>query len=580
MKRILLLLLLFPLLANARKFYISSSTGNDAYTYLQAQNPSTPWQSLKTVTCFGSALCNGSQCFGAYPNGAAAGDTFLFKRGDTFANGYTYYSSFQWLNYAPDGYSCPSGTAANPIVFTNYGTGELPNFLYPLTTTPTTTGRQVFELGGVTNIIIDGLQFNENRGVFSLQDKANPAPTRAAIWLGTNVSGTWNDTVNLARKVKDCIVRNCYFNNVSFAIGSLAGIRCEIYNNTIENLKTTIDTAGVYDVGAGAFEGLNGYFNYIHHNYVKGAWGKSGKVSSTQGLLGVGCDIFNLKRSKICYNTFIDCSGAFEIGNIDNVSFESGAQYDTFAYNKIINCGQLIYLHGASDDPFGGYVKSIFCFNNVCINNNISRIAGPNFGADIYGDGQSFSGNGSGQYAWWFFNSPLNCPSSPTPSNPENPPNCNYGGYRIAAQYTTTPFMGNPDTVIDFRNNIFYATTGGNMIYDATRTTQKHTSNIYYIKGSFVNPTALGGTLGTNEQQRTSAIFTDTTSAYPEDWDLHIASGSDWAVTNGTNVGFTTDFAGNTISGTPTIGLYQYSAAPPTPPANTLRVRKRFVNKN
>jgi len=578
MKKLLFIVLFLPLLANARKFYISSSGGNDAYTYLQAQNPSTPWQTLKSITYFGSGLGQ----FTTFPNKAAAGDTFLLKRGDTFANGETFYSSVFWLNYAPDGYSCASGTATNPIVFTNYGTGDLPNLLYPTSTIATNSSRNVFELGGVTNIIIDGLQFNENRGTFSLQDKINPAPTRAAIWLGTNVGGTWQDTTILARKVKDCIVRNCYFNNVSFAIGSLAGIRCEIYNNTIENLKTCTDTSGTYDVGAGAFEGLNGYFNSIHHNYVKGAWAKSGRVSSTFGLLGVGCDIFNLKYSSINYNTFVDCSGAWEIGNIDLVDPNAGAQYDTFAYNKVINCGQMGYVHGAANDPFGGKVKNMICLNNVVINNNTSRMNGGNFGYDLYNDGQSFRGNSIGQYAWWFFRSPLKCPNNSLPisdttwSNPINPSWCNWGGHRLVTQYSTDSFIGLPDTVVDLRNNIFYATTGDQMIYDASRYTQKHKNNIYYIKGAFLNPTSLGGTLGTGEFSTTTRLFVDTSAALPENWDLHLAPSS-LGIGAGTPIAtLTKDFAGNTVTNPPSIGLYNY--ATPSPAINSFRVRKRFVS--
>jgi hypothetical protein len=649
MRKLLLIVLFLPLLANARKFYISSSGGNDAYTYLQAQNPATPWQSLKTVTCFGSALNNGFQLFTTFPNRAAAGDTFLFKRGDLFDNGYTFYSSFFWMNYAPDGFSCPSGTASAPIVFTNYGTGDLPNFLYPTSTIPTNSSRQVFELGGVTNIIIDGLQFNENRGTFSIQDKSNPAPTRAGIWLGTNVGGTWQDTTILARKVKDCIVRNCVFNNITYAIGSLAGIRCEIYNNTITNLKSGVDTSGTFDIGAGAFEGLNGLYNKIHHNYVKGAWAKSGRVSSTWGLFGVGCDIFNLKYSSITYNTFIDCSGMWEVGNIDRVDPEAGAQYDTFAYNKVINCGQLGYVHGAVGDPFIGKVKSLYNWNNVIINNNTSRMSGPNFGYDMYGDGQSFSGNALGQYSWWFFRSPLKCPdafnqngivangssnitiatagiqvnsriytsqqvldgnpfktvtsigtgtitvdapftttasinfliyppiSDQTWSQPINPPYCNFFGHRAAVQYSTDAFSGNPDTIVDLRNNIFYSTVGDQIIYDATRTKQKHINNIYYIKGAFLYPTALGGTLNTGEFQTTTKLFVDTSASLPENWDLHLAPNS-LGIGAGTPItSLTTDFAGNPVTNPPSIGLYNFSNPLPT---NTLRIRKKFINKN
>jgi len=76
MRKLLIIVLFLPLFANARKFYISSSTGNDTYTYLQAQNPATPWQSLKNITYFGTGLSQ----FNTYPNRAAAGDTFLLLK--------------------------------------------------------------------------------------------------------------------------------------------------------------------------------------------------------------------------------------------------------------------------------------------------------------------------------------------------------------------------------------------------------------------------------------------------------------------------------------------------------------------
>jgi len=432
----------------------------------------------------------------------------------------------------------------------------------------------------------------------------------------------------LARKVKDCIVRNCVFNNISFAIGSLAGIRCQIYNNTITNLKSCTDTSGTFDVGGGAFEAVNGYYNQIYNNTVKGAWCKSGRISSTQGLMGVGCDVFNLKYSSIKYNTFIDCSGAIEVGNIDNVSLNSGAQYDTIAYNKVINCGQLIYMHGTG--TFGGYIRNIYLYNNIVIDNNKSRIVGPNFGGDLYGDGQSFSGNREGNYSWWFFRSPTKCTGKTTvtgsivsgsnimtiattgifvgtqiynqatlndyrtvtaigsgqvtvdaPWNytgslpfqifplttdnnysfPENPPYCNYGGYRQTAQYSL-PVRDNPDTVIDSKNNIFYSTVGGQMIYDVTRTNYKHSYNIYYIKGGFLNPTALGGTLGTGEKIIQTKIFKDTSDAFPENWDLRLVDTSSLIGAGSTISGLTKDFAGIPLSGATDIGLYKYSAKP------------------
>jgi hypothetical protein len=579
LSKILLFVLLTILTTTAfsRKFYFSSSTGNDSYSITQAQNPATPWKTLMKLQ---SLITNGNSTF-------LPGDTLAFKRGDTFANGYSStsnpsyftYVSCAWNNIPAEGYTAPSGTQANPIVLTNYGTGELPNFYYPDATIPTVGGsyaHNVFEFAGVSWIVIDGLQFNDTR--FSATNKEAPSFTRSAILFGTwensklasngtdTVWGSNRDTTNRKRLVRNCTVKNCNFNNISFAFGSIAGINCKISNNNITNLKSCTDTSGTYDVGAGAFEGVYGYYNEISHNYVKGAWGKSGRVSSTFGLFGVGVDIFCLKYSKINYNTFIDCSGAWEIGNLDRYDVNSGAWYDTFAYNKVINCGQLGYIHGGAtnNDPFAGNNRNIACFNNVVINNNTSRMAGPKFGSDIYNDGQSFAN-------WWFFRSPTKCVDNSLPvsnttwSNPINPPYCNYGGHRFTVQYSTDVIKGNADTLVDLRNNIFYATTGDQIIYDASRTKFKHRNNIYYIKGGFLNPTTLGGTIGAGELVTTNQIFTDTTSLFPENWDLHLSPNSP-AIGGGYPLGFSTDFGGTSISGTPDIGLFEFtSVVNPTP---------------
>lgn len=584
LSKILLFVLLTILTTTAfsRKFYFSSSTGNDSYSITQAQNPATPWKTLMKLQ---SLITNGNSTF-------LPGDTLAFKRGDTFANGYSStsnpsyftYVSCAWNNIPAEGYTAPSGTQANPIVLTNYGTGELPNFYYPDATIPTVGGsyaHNVFEFAGVSWIVIDGLQFNDTR--FSATNKEAPSFTRSAILFGTwensklasngtdTVWGSNRDTTNRKRLVRNCTVKNCNFNNISFAFGSIAGINCKISNNNITNLKSCTDTSGTYDVGAGAFEGVYGYYNEISHNYVKGAWGKSGRVSSTFGLFGVGVDIFCLKYSKINYNTFIDCSGAWEIGNLDRYDVNSGAWYDTFAYNKVINCGQLGYIHGGAtnNDPFAGNNRNIACFNNVVINNNTSRMAGPKFGSDIYNDGQSFAN-------WWFFRSPTKCVDNSLPvsnttwSNPINPPYCNYGGHRFTVQYSTDVIKGNADTLVDLRNNIFYATTGDQIIYDASRTKFKHRNNIYYIKGGFLNPTALGGTAGVGEIVTTNQIFIDTSAAFPEDWDLHLPPNSP-AISAGVSLGFNSDFEGVAISGNPEIGLFEYNSnvtPNPPPPVN------------
>jgi hypothetical protein len=566
MKKLLFVVALLPALTFGRTFYFSSSSGSDNYTNTQAQSQNTPWQTLKKVQYY---TTSGRTLF-------QPGDTLAFKRGDIFNNGNNAYVSVFWWNVPnnpsdsslPQYFTAPSGTLLNPIVITNYGDPSLPlpNWLHPNSIIPSTSDKNVIGFAGVRYIVIDGIQFNDTR--FPESDKSNPSFTTGAIILGEYTKstaitpGSASNLNNRKYYVKNFIVKNCVFKNISYAFQGIAAEDTKIMYNNISNLKSTTDTSGTYDVLAGAFEGVNCDRCEISHNYIKGAWAKSGRISSTNGLGGIGLDMFNCRNSRITYNTFIDCSGMFEIGNIDYFDTTAGCKYDTFAYNKVINCGQMGYIHGTSGS-FVGCNRNISIFNNVVINNNKSRMNGPSFGTDIYGDGQSFN-------QWWFFRNPLSCPNNTLPisnttwSNPSNPTICNWGGHRSTVQYSSNQIRGNADTLIDSRNNIFYSTVGDQMIYDVTRTTYKHRNNIYYIKGSFGTTTSLGGTLGNSERIISTNIFTDTTSSYPENWDLHLVDTS-YAVNNGTNIsGLTEDFEGNPLSGSTSIGLYQKLSTLPT----------------
>lgn len=100
-KRSILCCLFALIVANtyATNYYVSSTDGNDSYSAAQAQNPSTPWQSLAKANSFFSSL--------------RPGDNLLFKRGDVF------YGS---LN------ANASGSSASRIVIGAYGAGAKPLF--------------------------------------------------------------------------------------------------------------------------------------------------------------------------------------------------------------------------------------------------------------------------------------------------------------------------------------------------------------------------------------------------------------------------------------------------------------------
>jgi len=407
MKKLILLftLIVTMLTTQARKFYWSS-TGSDSYTTTQAQNPSTPWQTLRKLTSLTTGT-NGPTVF-------RAGDTLCFKRGDVFyGNPNDNYCAAYWWN--KDAYwTAPSGTLTNPIVFTNYGDPNLPlpNWLHPRAYYPQSfwsfsrESRAIIQFAGVSNIIIDGIQSNDFR--IPEFDKQNPGYSGGWIigeWTRGTSSGLRNSYTDPTRRVSmvsNFVIKNCVFNNLMYGIQNFAGIDSKVTKCTFTNFKSTADTAGVNDVMAGALEGVYGIRCEFSYNFIKGAWAKSGRISSTNGLGGVAFDMFNLYHSRISYNTIIDCSGAFEIGNLDSYDTSAGCQYDTFAFNKIINTSQFAYFHGTG--TFAGNNHHIAVWNNVIISNNKDRHNGIGFGADVYGDGQGWR-PGTTQ-PWWFCRNP------------------------------------------------------------------------------------------------------------------------------------------------------------------------------
>jgi hypothetical protein len=81
-----------------KKYYFSSTDGNDFRTLIQAQNPATPFQTLNRLSSL-------------FAEGISPGDSILFKRGDTF------FGSIAVTK---------SGADSAPIVFSAYGTGPKP----------------------------------------------------------------------------------------------------------------------------------------------------------------------------------------------------------------------------------------------------------------------------------------------------------------------------------------------------------------------------------------------------------------------------------------------------------------------
>ena len=83
-----------------KKYYFSSTEGNDFRTSIQAQNPSTPLQTLNRLSSLFSDVIS-------------PGDSILFKRGDTFYGSLVVSKS--GADYAPI-VICAYGTGPNPVI--------------------------------------------------------------------------------------------------------------------------------------------------------------------------------------------------------------------------------------------------------------------------------------------------------------------------------------------------------------------------------------------------------------------------------------------------------------------------------
>jgi len=197
-----------------------------------------------------------------------------------------------------------------------------------------------------------------------------------------------------------------------------------------------------------------------------------------------------MNNNLIMYNTAIDCNGFLELGSNTN----GNANNNTIAYNKIINCGTTGNFHNDT-------IMFIATNNTQFLNNVIIETK------------KQFAPAGE---LFWFAN------------------------------------FSKPDSII-LRNNIFWNTSGSNLIRNNSDTTRIiHTNNVYFIRVG-----SLGFSAKNNEYfTKTERIFTDTSSLNPIDWNLFLPLSSP-AINIGVNVGFLNDFVGNKIVGLPDAGILE-----------------------
>lgn len=291
--------------ANATNYYVDpSSTSTNVNGSF-----SSPWKSITDVN-------NGSGIL--YP-----GDTVFFKRGQV-------YSGKLNIN--------KSGTAIAPIVYTNYGTGELPEFNNAIS--------DIIYIYNKQYIVIDGIKIIDRS--ISETDHTVQAKISYAITLDNS---------------PNCTIRNCDISRVGVGIAVQAGSNnTTIINNYMHNMRMVRNTPTSInpddDYGANPMV-IGSSNNTINKNKFEDCWA----LSYDYGYDGGAVEFFGatMSNNKVMYNTAINCNGFLEIGsNVNGI-----AENNLIAYNKIINCGIIgVYQNGST---FSVTVKNLQYYNNTVI---------------------------------------------------------------------------------------------------------------------------------------------------------------------------------------------------------------------
>jgi len=291
--------------AKATNYYVNPSStatiANGSIAY--------PWRTIAEVN-------NGSG--NLYP-----GDTVFFKRGQT-------YSGRLNIN--------KSGTASAPIVYSNYGTGELPEF--------NNTISNVIYIYNKQYVVIDGIKIIDRS--ISETDHTVQAKISYAITIENSPY---------------CTIKNCDISRVGVGIAVESGSNfTTIVNNYMHNMRMVRNTPTSVnpddDYGANPMV-IGSSNNTINNNKFEDCWA----LSYDYGYDGGAVEFFGatMSNNKVMYNTAINCNGFLEIGsNVNGI-----AENNIIAYNKIINCGIIgVYQNGST---FSVTVKNLQYYNNTIV---------------------------------------------------------------------------------------------------------------------------------------------------------------------------------------------------------------------
>jgi hypothetical protein len=290
---------------HATNYYVdpssSSSTANGTINF--------PWKTIAQVNS-GTGLLN-------------PGDTVFFKRGQVYSGRLT-------INR--------SGSSVAPIVYTNYGTGELPEFNNAVS--------DIINIYNKQYVVVDGIKIIDR----SISETDHTV--QAKISYAINIENS-----------PYCTIKNCDISRVGVGISVTTGSNyTNIVGNFMHNMRMVRNTPTSVnpddDYGANPMV-IGSSNNNISNNRFEECWG----LSYDYGYDGGAVEFFGttMNNNKVTYNTAINCNGFIEIGSSSN----GVAENNIIAYNKIINCGILgVYQNGST---FTVAVKNLQYYNNTIV---------------------------------------------------------------------------------------------------------------------------------------------------------------------------------------------------------------------
>jgi hypothetical protein len=367
---LIIFLLLFPYSLSAKNYYISA-TGNDNNN----GSIENPWLSLEKV----SAALAGDGFI-------QAGDSILFKSGDTFLGRLVCYRS---------------GNAGNPIVISSYGEGEKP-ILTGSGNIVSGDNIEVIKLINTSHIVVDGLWLKNDRkiigditwGTNSSQGIKVEAKKWGGVirdltfinlkftdifgvdmidWLGNftdgiGAHGIWldsekNDLESNPVKVvgiEDVLIENCEFYNIGnrgISVRKLGNVR----NNPVheeERVKNIIIRNNNFErLGGDGIVLASVCYALIENNeFTDMGWGDRNSFTDRYRAYGEGCWIWDTRFLVFQYNR----------------QYRANGKGDTYASHIDFFCQHVIFQYNYSEDTEGGFCEILGDCKNITWRYNVS----------------------------------------------------------------------------------------------------------------------------------------------------------------------------------------------------------------